>query len=65
MNGRFFGGHQIVAHMWDGFTSYHVSQDVPPQTFDPVLCVMCYVRHVMASEACKLASAGSLVSCAC
>jgi HIV Tat-specific factor 1 len=25
MNGRFFGGHQIVAHMWDGFTSYHVS----------------------------------------
>jgi hypothetical protein len=25
MNGRFFGGNQIVAHMWDGFTSYHVS----------------------------------------
>ncbi|WIA20083.1 hypothetical protein OEZ85_005943 [Tetradesmus obliquus] len=24
MNGRFFGGHQIVAHMWDGFTSYHI-----------------------------------------
>eukprot|EP00775_Hariotina_reticulata_P003215 gene3215-3492_t len=25
MNGRFFGGLQIQAHMWDGFTSYHLS----------------------------------------
>ena len=25
MNGRFFGGNKLVAHMWDGYTSYHVS----------------------------------------
>ena len=25
MNGRFFGGNQLVAHMWDGVTYYHVS----------------------------------------
>lgn len=23
MNGRFFGGNKLVAHMWDGFTQYH------------------------------------------
>jgi hypothetical protein len=23
MNGRFFGGRQLVAHMWDGLTQYH------------------------------------------
>lgn len=23
MDGRFFGGRQLVAHMWDGFTQFH------------------------------------------
>lgn len=23
MDGRFFGGNKLVAHMWDGFTQYH------------------------------------------
>lgn len=26
MQGRFFGGRQVKAHMWDGITSYHVKQ---------------------------------------
>eukprot|EP00884_Botryococcus_braunii_P010462 jgi/Botrbrau1/19417/Bobra.0338s0044.1 len=24
MNGRFFGGRQVLAHMWDGFTNYNI-----------------------------------------
>lgn len=23
MDGRFFGGNKLAAHMWDGFTQYH------------------------------------------
>ena len=26
MDGRYFGGRQVKAHMWDGITSYHVKQ---------------------------------------
>ena len=24
MNGRYFGGRQVTAKLWDGFTNYHV-----------------------------------------
>ena len=26
MQGRYFGGRQVKAHMWDGITSYHIKQ---------------------------------------
>ena len=25
MNGRYFGGQQVLAHMWDGITNYFVA----------------------------------------
>lgn len=26
MDGRFFGGRQVKAHLWDGFSNYHVEK---------------------------------------
>jgi hypothetical protein len=44
MNGRFFGGQQILAHMWDGFTSYHVGASCDSPGWNRQLALLCKMR---------------------
>lgn len=51
MNGRFFGGNKLVAHMWDGFTQYH---GVRLRAETVLVSVSCCIARVIGSSVAKL-----------
>lgn len=56
MNGRFFGGRQLIAHMWDGFTYYHVSRETCASGITLLYCFTMYLTPF-----CVLASSIALL----